>query len=48
MIKWVAHKPPLGRKDYTHFSYEGATLVAKLFYESLIKDYEQYLENNEN
>lgn len=42
MVKWVDHKPPLGRKDYTHFSYRGATLMAELFYESLMNDYDTY------
>ncbi len=42
MVKWVGHQPPLGRKDYTHFSYKGATFMAELFYESLMNDYEKY------
>lgn len=42
MVKWVAQQPPLGRKDYTHFSYKGATFMAELFYQSLMNDYEKY------
>lgn len=44
MPSWVESNPPLAAKDYIHFSPKGAQKVAEVFYESLMLDYEQYLQ----
>lgn len=44
MPSWVESNPPLAAKDYIHFSPRGAQKVAEVFYESLMLDYEQYLQ----
>jgi len=44
MPSWVDSDPPLAAKDYIHFSPRGAQKVAEVFYESLMLDYEQYLQ----
>ena len=44
MPSWVDANPPLAAKDYIHFSPRGAEKIAELFYESLMLDYEQYLQ----
>jgi lysophospholipase L1-like esterase len=43
MISWVAAKPPLAAKDYTHFSQKGADVVAELLYNALMSSYKEYL-----
>lgn len=43
MPSWVYNDPPLARKDFTHFTYTGSKLIAKMFYKSLIAEYENYL-----
>ncbi len=47
MAAWQAAKPPLASKDFIHFTYRGANLIAEMFYAALISEYEQYLKNNE-
>lgn len=44
MPSWVNASPPLAAKDYIHFSPRGAEKIAEIFYESLMLDYEQYLQ----
>lgn len=44
MPSWVEANPPLAAKDYIHFSPRGAEKIAEIFYESLLLDYEQYLQ----
>lgn len=39
---WVAADPPLAASDYVHFTRRGARKIAELFYDALIKDYEEY------
>ena len=44
MPSWVNAEPELARPDYVHFSAKGARLVANMFYNSLIFEYNKYLE----
>ncbi len=43
MPSWVNHKPPLAAKDYTHFSRKGAEIISRMFFNALIKEYNEYL-----
>jgi lysophospholipase L1-like esterase len=43
MPSWVNAEPELARPDYTHFSARGARLVANMFYNALILEYNNYL-----
>ncbi len=47
MPSWVNANPSLARPDFTHFSWKGSTVIAKMFYEALMYDYNEYLKNNE-
>jgi len=44
MPSWVNAEPELARPDYVHFSAKGARLVANMFYNALIYEYNNYLE----
>jgi len=44
MPSWVNADPALARPDYVHFSARGARLVANMFYNALIYEYNTYLE----
>nr|WP_319569709.1 GDSL-type esterase/lipase family protein [uncultured Draconibacterium sp.] len=44
MPSWVNAQPELARPDYVHFSARGARLVANMFYNALILEYNNYLE----
>ncbi|WP_346863557.1 GDSL-type esterase/lipase family protein [uncultured Draconibacterium sp.] len=44
MPSWVNAQPELARPDYVHFSPKGARLVANMFYNALILEYNNYLE----
>jgi hypothetical protein len=43
MPSWVFADPPLAAKDFTHFTYKGSQLIAKMFSNSFLSDYQQYL-----
>lgn len=43
MPSWVNANPSLARPDFTHFSWKGSTVIAKMFYEALMYDYNEYL-----
>jgi hypothetical protein len=45
MPSWVFANPPLARKDFTHFTYKGSVVIAKMFYKALMKDYHTFLLN---
>ena len=47
MPSWVNNDPPLARTDYTHFTWKGSVVISKMFFEALMHDYNEYL-NNEN
>ena len=40
MAAWVEHEPPLGEKDFIHFTPAGAGIIAEMFYRALM--YEVY------
>lgn len=44
MPSWVNADPALARPDYVHFSAKGARLIANMFYNALILEYNNYLE----
>lgn len=44
MPSWAAQTPTLSAKDYAHFSYSGSKLVAQMFYEAFIYEYNQHLQ----
>ncbi len=44
MPSWVNAEPELARPDYVHFSAKGARLIANMFYNALIYEYNTYLE----
>lgn len=46
MQKWVAADPPLAAKDYTHFSPQGAQIIANMLYNAIIVEYTNYLQNH--
>ncbi len=43
MPSWVNAKPALAAKDYTHFSTQGSKVVANMFYNAFILEYQEYL-----
>jgi lysophospholipase L1-like esterase len=43
MPAWVNANPALARTDFTHFTWKGATVISKMFFEALMNDYNQYL-----
>lgn len=46
MPGWVNADPELARPDYVHFSSKGARLIANMFYNALLLEYNKYLEEN--
>uniref|UniRef100_UPI00321786F8 GDSL-type esterase/lipase family protein n=1 Tax=uncultured Draconibacterium sp. TaxID=1573823 RepID=UPI00321786F8 len=44
MPSWVNAQPELARPDYVHFSARGARVIANMFYNALILEYNNYLE----
>ncbi|PID88377.1 MAG: hypothetical protein CSB06_00445 [Bacteroidia bacterium] len=46
MPSWVFHDPPLGEKDFTHFTPKGARYIAKMFYNAFMYEYNRYLRKN--
>ena len=38
MVRWVNHKPALGRKDYVHFSKRGANLIGRELAHSILNE----------
>jgi lysophospholipase L1-like esterase len=44
MPAWVNAEPELARPDYVHFSPRGARVIANMFYNALIVEYNNYLE----
>lgn len=43
MASWVSNK--LAARDYTHFSTEGARYVSEMLYNTLMKEYQEYLKS---
>ncbi len=48
MPSWVNAEPSLARPDYVHFSAKGARLIANMFYNALIFEYNNYLAEKKN
>lgn len=46
MCAWAMAKPALAQKDFTHFNHRGARIVAKLFTNSLLNEYKDYIKQN--
>ncbi|MFP4526556.1 MAG: hypothetical protein ACLFNL_09205 [Bacteroidales bacterium] len=46
MPSWVFADPPLARKDFTHFTYKGSVVIAKMFYKALMNDFLRYQQRN--
>ncbi|MDA3865270.1 MAG: hypothetical protein PF489_00820 [Salinivirgaceae bacterium] len=44
MPAWVFSEPSLARKDFTHFNYRGASIVAQMMYNAIMYDYNQFKE----
>ncbi len=42
VMRWADHQPSLARPDYAHLSREGARLLARQFFNALMKDYKSY------
>ena len=45
MPSWVFAKPSLAASDFVHFNQRGARVIAEMFYNAFIYEYESYLEN---
>ncbi len=43
MPAWVTAKPPLAAPDYTHFTSKGANVIANMFYNALIQEYNDFV-----
>lgn len=43
MATWENANPPLASKDFIHFTYRGANLIAEMFYSALMYEYESYI-----
>lgn len=43
MPSWVFSEPPLAEKDFVHFTIRGARIVAKMFYQALMLEYNDYI-----
>jgi lysophospholipase L1-like esterase len=46
MPAWVNANPQLARTDYTHFTWKGSTVIAKMFYDALMNDYTDFLKSS--
>ena len=42
MPSWVFAEPPLASKDFVHFNPKGARIIAQMFYNSFIYEYNKY------
>ncbi len=42
MPSWVFAKPALAKKDFTHFTYKGSEIIAQMFYNALLYEYNVY------
>ena len=46
MPSWVFADPSLAEKDFTHFNPRGSNIIAKMFYNAFMFEYNQYLKKN--
>jgi hypothetical protein len=42
MQAWVLASPPLAKKDFTHFTSQGAKIVGEMFFRAFIKEYQKF------
>ena len=45
MPSWVYAQPPLATSDFVHFNRRGARVIAEMFYNAFIYEYENYIES---
>lgn len=43
IVDWAKQKPSLANQDYVHPNHRGAELLARYFYEAIMKDYNKYV-----
>lgn len=48
MPSWVFAQPPLAQKDFTHFSFRGSRIIAQMFYNAIIFEYNKYKNQQTN
>jgi hypothetical protein len=46
MPSWVFANPPLAQKDFTHFNRKGGHIIAQMFYNALMAEYDAYQNNS--
>ncbi|ALO14340.1 hypothetical protein L21SP5_00668 [Salinivirga cyanobacteriivorans] len=46
MPAWVFAQPPLARKDFTHFNFRGARIIARMMYNAIMYEYNNYSTQN--
>jgi lysophospholipase L1-like esterase len=46
MPSWVFAEPALASTDFVHFNYRGARIIAEMFYNALIYEYNLYVKEN--
>ncbi|HYW97285.1 MAG TPA: hypothetical protein VE870_16955 [Bacteroidales bacterium] len=46
MPSWVFAEPPLAVSDFVHFNTRGARIVAEMFYNAFIYEYDRWLQNS--
>lgn len=46
MASWVFAEPSLAEKDFTHFNPRGSNIIARMFYNAFISEYNYYLNNH--
>ena len=45
IVDWANRKPSLANKDYVHPNHKGAEVLAHLFFEAIMRDYEKYVQS---
>jgi len=48
MPAWVNNVPSLAEKDYIHFNYKGAKVIAEMFYKALMHEYDDFVNQKAN
>ena len=46
MPSWVFADPPLAEKDFIHFTINGSRIIAQMFYQALMLEYNEYFSRN--
>lgn len=47
MPSWVFADPPLASSDFVHFNPEGAKIIANMFYNALMFEYNRYMKTGQ-